>query len=540
MSSERDRRRDGPGRPATVRRCGGSPRIQATAAASSAVAAPTRRDRSARAVAGRAVRSPSRGRCSTPCGTRCARRAGPRARRPRPPRPARRSGSGAPRRRAARRASAAAGEPPTAGASAANSSADTRAGTQVDQVVQPGGGPAEPPVPRRPVADHRVQRVHRAVDQQAGHAGDRAPQQRGDHRVRGVLGHRLGAGAGHPAPRPAAPGRDRTGRAAGPGRRPGRRDQLRGQRGAVLGGSSLADEGTAMGRELDGGDLDAARNRLPNLCGREPARWTRWAWPRRPSSPWRRTRPTPWWRRCSGARSRACRVCSATARPTPSTPWSATGRALPPVRLGRGPAGRRGEPAAVAAGRAAARRGSRRSSAGRPREALAAWRRDAAAHPSPNAGPVEAAFAGALGSGWAGARCTRTARRTGRCSGTAATPTPVTCARGGAVAGGRRVGGGGDGAVVARGCGRRLRRAVGDGLPPDLRVVLGRRVAPPIVRRAPPGRRCRSPDDEVHQPTARSRRTRATAARRRIGNGPASSSGQRQRRQHAGLVLGEL
>lgn len=34
---------------------------------------------------------------------------------------------------------------------------------------------------------------------------------------------------------------------------------------------------------------------------------------------------------------------------------------------------------------------------GRPREALATWHRDAAGHPSPNAGPVEAAFAGALG-----------------------------------------------------------------------------------------------------------------------------------------------
>ncbi|MFC6156802.1 cobalamin biosynthesis protein [Kribbella jiaozuonensis] len=34
--------------------------------------------------------------------------------------------------------------------------------------------------------------------------------------------------------------------------------------------------------------------------------------------------------------------------------------------------------------------------AGRPREATAVWKRDAAKHPSPNAGPVEAAFAGAL------------------------------------------------------------------------------------------------------------------------------------------------
>lgn len=34
---------------------------------------------------------------------------------------------------------------------------------------------------------------------------------------------------------------------------------------------------------------------------------------------------------------------------------------------------------------------------GQPREALVAWSRDAPGHPSPNAGPVEASFAGALG-----------------------------------------------------------------------------------------------------------------------------------------------
>ncbi|MYV67357.1 cobalamin biosynthesis protein, partial [Streptomyces sp. SID2131] len=34
---------------------------------------------------------------------------------------------------------------------------------------------------------------------------------------------------------------------------------------------------------------------------------------------------------------------------------------------------------------------------GNPRGAVRAWRADASKHPSPNAGPVEASFAGALG-----------------------------------------------------------------------------------------------------------------------------------------------
>src|SRR5690242_9371641 len=40
---------------------------------------------------------------------------------------------------------------------------------------------------------------------------------------------------------------------------------------AVLGSTSLRREGTAMARALDGGDLSAARDRLPHLCGRDPS-----------------------------------------------------------------------------------------------------------------------------------------------------------------------------------------------------------------------------------------------------------------------------
>jgi adenosylcobinamide-phosphate synthase len=40
---------------------------------------------------------------------------------------------------------------------------------------------------------------------------------------------------------------------------------------AVLGSTSLRREGSAMSRALDGGDLVAARGRLPHLCGRDPS-----------------------------------------------------------------------------------------------------------------------------------------------------------------------------------------------------------------------------------------------------------------------------
>ncbi|NEC31204.1 cobalamin biosynthesis protein, partial [Streptomyces sp. SID8111] len=39
---------------------------------------------------------------------------------------------------------------------------------------------------------------------------------------------------------------------------------------AVVGGTSLAREARAVGRALEDGDVEAARARLPHLCGRDP------------------------------------------------------------------------------------------------------------------------------------------------------------------------------------------------------------------------------------------------------------------------------
>ncbi|MBP2702905.1 cobalamin biosynthesis protein [Microbispora sp. RL4-1S] len=40
---------------------------------------------------------------------------------------------------------------------------------------------------------------------------------------------------------------------------------------AVLGGTTLAREGAAMAASLEAGDIEAARERLPHLCGRDPS-----------------------------------------------------------------------------------------------------------------------------------------------------------------------------------------------------------------------------------------------------------------------------
>ena len=165
---------------------------------------------------------------------------------------------------------------------------------------------------------------------------------------------------------------------------------------AVLGGTSLAREGTAMGQELDGGDLAAARDRLPNLCGRDPnaldaaglARATVESVAENTSDAvvapllWGAVAGVPGligYRAVNtldamvGHRSpRYLRFGWAAARLDdlanllPSRVTALLTAAAAPVVGGSAPA------------------------------AWRTWRRDAAAHPSPNAGQVEAAFAGAL------------------------------------------------------------------------------------------------------------------------------------------------
>jgi adenosylcobinamide-phosphate synthase len=162
---------------------------------------------------------------------------------------------------------------------------------------------------------------------------------------------------------------------------------------AVLGGTSLAREARAVGAALEAGDLDAARRLLPRLCGRDPegldeagiARAVVESVAENTSDAvvgalvWGALAGVPGllgFRAVNtldamvGHRSpRHLRFGWAAARLDDAAGW-------PGARL----------TAALAALAGPDRRG-----------ALRVWRADAHRHPSPNAGPVEAAFAGALG-----------------------------------------------------------------------------------------------------------------------------------------------
>ncbi|MER7737905.1 cobalamin biosynthesis protein [Streptomyces sp. NPDC096538] len=162
---------------------------------------------------------------------------------------------------------------------------------------------------------------------------------------------------------------------------------------AVVGGTSLAREARAVGRALESGDVEAARERLPHLCGRDP--------------------------QALDADGIARAVVESVAENTSDAVvgalvWGAVAgvpglvgfravNTLDAMVGHRSPRYRRYGWASARLDDVAGWPGARLTavlaalSGPAPRGAVRAWRADAAKHPSPNAGPVEASFAGALG-----------------------------------------------------------------------------------------------------------------------------------------------
>ncbi|MER7400639.1 cobalamin biosynthesis protein, partial [Streptomyces sp. NPDC000151] len=162
---------------------------------------------------------------------------------------------------------------------------------------------------------------------------------------------------------------------------------------AVLGGTTLGREARAIGSALEAGDLDVARERLPHLCGRDP-----------------QALDGPQMARAvveSVAENTSDAVVGALV-------WGAVGgvpglvafRAVNTLDAMVGHKSARYRRYGWASARlddVAGWPGARLTAAlatvagPDPRGAWRAWRADGKRHPSPNAGPVEASFAGALG-----------------------------------------------------------------------------------------------------------------------------------------------
>ena len=165
----------------------------------------------------------------------------------------------------------------------------------------------------------------------------------------------------------------------------------------VLGGTSLARTGAEMSDRVGGADLDGARELLPSLCGRDPASLD-----------------------FDGLTRAALESVAENTSDAAVSPlfWGAVA-GIPGLLVYRGAntldamIGHK-SPRYLRFGWAAARfddvlnyvparlsgllvAACAAVTGGSPGGALRAWHRDAARHPSPNAGVVEAAFAGALG-----------------------------------------------------------------------------------------------------------------------------------------------
>lgn len=164
----------------------------------------------------------------------------------------------------------------------------------------------------------------------------------------------------------------------------------------VLGGRSLAVAGASIGRELDAGELAAARERIPQLCGRDPATLDADGLAR------------------AAVESVAENTSDAVVAPllwgaVAGVPGLLGYRAVNTLDALVGYRNERYRRFGWASARLddvlnllPARLAAALTVAGAPvvggswRGAWQSWHRDAAAHPSPNAGRVEAAFAGAL------------------------------------------------------------------------------------------------------------------------------------------------
>ncbi|MGQ4385340.1 cobalamin biosynthesis protein [Streptomyces sp. SAS_270] len=162
---------------------------------------------------------------------------------------------------------------------------------------------------------------------------------------------------------------------------------------AVVGGTSLGREARAIGAALEAGDVDTARELLPRLCGRDP--------------------------QALDADGIARAVVESVAENTSDAVvgalvWGAVAgvpglvgfravNTLDAMVGHKSPRYRRYGWASARLDDVAGWPGARLTAVlatvagGDPRGAARAWRADAAKHPSPNAGPVEASFAGALG-----------------------------------------------------------------------------------------------------------------------------------------------
>ena len=163
----------------------------------------------------------------------------------------------------------------------------------------------------------------------------------------------------------------------------------------VLGGASLVREARTIGSALESGDLAAARERLPYLCGRDPRELTEQQLARAVVE--------------SVAENTADAVVNALAwgalagvpgllafRAVNTLDAMVGHRSARYLRFGWASA-RLDDVAGWPGARLTALLTVAAAGPGGRADSLRVWRRDASAHPSPNAGQAEAAFAGALG-----------------------------------------------------------------------------------------------------------------------------------------------